>query len=131
MEKKNMIMAEYAVHTFEDMEAEETVQTSKANNANLSPAIRRDSLDRLEVIGVVKSVYMEAAKKGVNVLGMRFDAAFYIATGKTLEAMKTPSMITNATTGFVSATDKIVDVAFDKTKVGLNKFASWLANKTK
>lgn len=138
MEKKDMIISEYSAYTFEDMEAEEKTQMAKANNANLSPAIRRDALDRLEAIEVVKTVFMEIAKKGISPLGMRFDAAFYIAYGKTLDSMKTPSVISSTAngissvaSGFVSVTDKAVDVAWEKSRVGLNKFATWLATKTK
>jgi hypothetical protein len=130
MEKKDLVMVEYSIYTFEDMEAEEKGQLAKANNVDLSPAIRRDALDRLEVIEVVKSVFMDVVNKGISPVGMRVDQAFFAATGKALHDMKTSSMLSSATNTFISSTDKIVDVAIEKSKIGLNKFASWLANKT-
>jgi hypothetical protein len=129
MEKKDMIMQEYALYSFEDIEIEEKAQVAKANNANLSPVVRMDGLQRMEVIEVVKQVYMEVAKKGMSPFGMRFDAAFYIATGVTLDSMKT-GMLGSAGGAFVRSTDKVVDVAFNATRTGLNKFATWLSNKT-
>lgn len=129
MEKKNLITAEYATYKFEDLEVEEQAMNRKANNTNLSPAVRRDALERLEVIEVAKVIFSEVLKKGVSPLGMRFDQAFFIVTGQAMGDMKT-SALGNLGAGFVRSTDKIADKAIDVTRNGLNKFATWLSNKT-
>jgi hypothetical protein len=124
--EKNQIITMYAAYRFEDIEIEEQAQMLKANNAALSPTIRRDALDCLEVIELIKEVYMTAAQQGVNILGMRFDLAFQYATGQTLDRYKDRGIVGSAWSGV----DRGIDVSVGVMRTGLNRFGQWLSSKT-
>lgn len=124
--EKNQIITMYSAYRFEDIEIEEQSQMMKANNAHLSPIIRRDALDCLEVIELIKEIYMTVVVQGVDVSGMRLDMAFYTATGQHLDRYRDRNVVGAAWSGV----DRGIDTTVQTMRVGLNRFGQWLSSKT-
>lgn len=125
MENKDMIMLGYAQYTFEDLEVEHQSQSDKANNSMLSPIVRMDALERLQVLGLITDVYMQLAEAGGDVEGVIFQDALFAVTGKYPQqfvAQATGGILQKANHGI----DKSVDVAVDLLRTGANKFGQWL-----
>ena len=121
MQNKDLFIQEYMGFTFMDMEVEQEQQTAKANNANLSPAIRMNALERIQVIDLALEVYMEAANAGHDVTNMTLSDAFVAVTGKS-PAQVSGGILSRANNGL----DRAVDVSIDALRFGANKLGKWL-----
>lgn len=124
MEKKTMIITEYLPYRFTDLEIEQQSQEMKANNANLSPSIRMDALQRIEVIQLVLEMYMFAVNAGHDVTNMSVETAIYVTTGKKFENHGHTGVV-RAYHSVDGAVGKAVDVTVDATRTGMN----WLGRK--
>lgn len=127
--KQDLYFQEYLQYKFVDLEIEQNTQESKAFNASLSPAVRTDANIRLEAIELALQVFMKAAEAGHDVTVMTLEQSLCLVSGKTPQQLYTVGL-SSAYHKFDYALGRSVDTASEKLKTGLNKFGSWLADRT-
>jgi hypothetical protein len=121
MQNKDMFIQEYLEFTFEDLEVEHITQTEKANNPKLSPVMRMNALERIQVIDLSLEVYMAAAEAGLDVTRMTLSTALYEVTGKD-PSKGGYGVLSRANQGL----DRAVDVSVEAIRLGANKLGQWL-----
>lgn len=124
MENKDLVLNQYLDYTMDDLEVEEQLQLERESNLKLSRVIRRDAMDRLEVIEHAKEIYLKAIEycneKGIDFSSeITFRDAIFIATGKDVDDLA-------GGPGLSENIDRFAASAMHVLKTGAGRLGNWL-----
>lgn len=130
---KDLILNQYLGYRMADLQVEEVTQTERECNPAFSRVIRRDAMDRLEVIDYAKGIFMQAIEN-CTAAGVKFGDevtlgdAIYMATGRTPDELAATGGVFDQA---MEKVNKIVSKATSAAKGQLGKFGRWLSNMDK